>query len=261
MPAVVAADVAGRPPEECRGLQRELIATYRADFAKYAGRMDPDVLDAVLNTVAASVGSPFVYARVGQGVKQHQAKRALELLASARLCHVVRHTAANGLPLAAEVSHRRRKAVLLDVGLLHGLLRTPARGAFPSREDLAPALCGRIADQLGAQQLRVRDTGPGDGPELYYWQREGGRPGEIDSLIVANGLIVPVELKSGAAGAMKSLHQFMFDKELDIAVRADSNPPSVLDMDLKTTRGDPVRYRLLNVPHYLLWNLDPLLSP
>jgi predicted AAA+ superfamily ATPase len=261
MPAVVAADVDGRAPSVCREMQRELMATYRADFAKYSGRMDRDILDAVLTTVAAAVGSKFVYARVGQGVKHHQARRGLEMLVAARLCHLVRHTAANGPPLAAEAKDKFRKAVLLDAGLLHGLLGTPAADVFPAREALGAAIRGRLADQLAAQQLRLRETGPGDGPDLYYWQREGGRAGEIDYLVQAHGRVVPIELKSGAAGSMKSLHQFMFDKGLDLAVRCDANPPSVMEMSLRTTRGDPVRYRLVGIPAYLLWNMDEILAP
>jgi predicted AAA+ superfamily ATPase len=261
MPAVAAADVEGRSPAECRELQQELMATYRADFAKYSGRMDRNVLDSVLMTVTASVGSKFVYARVGEGVKHHQAKRGLELLAAARLCHLVRHTAANGLPLSSEASDKFRKAVLLDVGLLHGLLRTPAAGRFPEQKSLSSAIRSRVSDQLAAQQLRLREVGSGDGPELFYWQRKGGRPGVIDYLVQTHGRIVPIELKSGAAGSMKSLHQFMHDKGMNTAVRCDANPPSVMDVALKTTLGDRVRYRLVGIPAYLLWNLDAILEP
>lgn len=58
---------------------------------------------------------------------------------------------------------------------------------------------------------------------------------------------------------MTSLHQFMFDKRLDLAVRLDSNPPSVQTMDVWTTQSDVVKYRLINLPHYLAWNLPQLL--
>ncbi|MBI4607104.1 MAG: ATP-binding protein [Planctomycetes bacterium] len=260
MPAVVAAEVAGREPRALRELQRELVATYRADFARYCRRMDRDILDSVLRAVASSLGRKFVHARVGDGVKQHQAKRSLELLAMARLVHVVRCTAANGLPLGAEVKETFRKAVLADAGLVHAIVGTPAAQAFPAWESLAPALRGQLVDQLAAQQLRLLDEGAGDGPELFYWQREGGRPGEIDYLTQLEGRIVPVELKAGAAGAMKSLHQFMFEKGLDLAVRCDANPPSVQELSVKTTQGDPVRYRLVSLPLYLLWNLREVLA-
>ncbi|KAF0124034.1 MAG: hypothetical protein FD189_2562 [Elusimicrobia bacterium] len=260
LPAVVAADAGGSSPGKIREMQKDLLAGYRADFAKYAGRMDRDILNAALNSVAASLGGKFVYARVGEGIKQHQAKRALELLVMARLVHQVRYTSAGGLPLGAGVKGSFRKAVAADVGVVHALLGTPAAQAFPDFNSLAASLRGQLADQLAALQLRLADSGAGDGPELYYWQREGGRPGEIDYVAQFNGLIIPIELKSGAAGAMKSLHQFMFDRKLGLAVRADSNPPSVMKVDCRTTQGDAVAYRLVGVPLYLLWNLPAILE-
>lgn len=253
MPAVVAADVAGEPPRACRELQRDLVATFRADFTKYVGRMDRNVLDHVLEAIARSLGRKFVYAQAADGIKQHQAKRALELLAAARLCHLVRYSAATGVPLGGDATDKFRKAILLDIGLFHALADTPAGERFPPWRDLAPAVRGQLAEQLVGQALLLGGEPSGDGPRLFYWQREGGRPGEIDFLIQAGGRIVPIELKSGASGAMKSLHQFMFDKKLRFAVRIDENPPSLTPIRVTTTQGDPVRYRLLGLPIYLAW--------
>lgn len=253
MPAVVAADVASELPRTCRELQRDLVATFRADFAKYAGRMDRNILDHVLEAIARALGRKFVYAQAADGVKQHQAKRALELLAAARLCHLVRYSAATGIPLGGDATDKFRKAILLDIGLFHALADTPAGDRFPTWGDLAPAVRGQLAEQLVGQSLLLGGDATGDGPRLFYWQREGGRPGEIDFLIQASGRIVPIELKSGASGAMKSLHQFMFDKKLRLAVRIDENPPSLATVDVTTTQGDPVRYRLLGIPIYLAW--------
>ena len=52
---------------------------------------------------------------------------------------------------------------------------------------------------------------------------------------------------------MKSLHQFMFDKHLSLALRLDENPPSRMQVAVKTTQGDSVEYRLLALPLYLAW--------
>lgn len=250
MPAVVNADRAGADARNIRDIQLDLTATYRSDFSKYAKKIDSSVLEATLATVAASVGKKFVYARIGESVKQYQAKTALDLLVKARVCHIVQHTSANGLPLGAEIKGTVRKVILNDIGLFHALLQTPAQNSFPARENLAPQARAQMSEQIVGQQLRQRGPLGGDGPQLYYWQREGGRPGEIDYLLQIDGHIVPVELKSGAAGSMKSLHQFMFDKNLDYAVRFDSNPPAQFDVSVKTTRGDPVRYRLRSLPSY-----------
>ncbi len=253
MPDAVAEDVEHGDPRAVQTIQRDLVATYRADFARYAGRMNSNILDNVIDAVAHSVGRKFVYAQVGSGVKQHQAKQALELLTKARLCHLVRYSAANGLPLSGEAKETFRKAILLDVGLLHALLGTRGADAFPAWADLAPQVRGMLAEQLAGQQLRLVGDPRGDGPELFYWQREGGRPGEIDYLMELRGRIVPIELKAGAAGSMKSLHQFMFEKRLDFAIRIDSNRPSEQTIAVTTTQGDPVKYRLLNIPMYMTW--------
>ena len=260
MPGVVAADVAGRLPREVRDLQKELVAAYRSDFAKYQGRMDREVLNHVLQAVAGSLGRKFVHSHVGEGVKQVQAKRGLELLAMAQVVRQVRYSAATGLPLGASVKETFRKAALVDIGLAHALLGTPAAQAFPAWDSLAPALRGQLIDQVAAQELRQLDGGAGDGAELFYWQREGGRPGEIDYLAQINGRIIPIELKAGSAGSMKSLHQFMFDKQFVLAVRCDTNSPSVMELSVKTTQGDDARYRLVSVPPYLLWNLEAILG-
>ena len=253
MPAVVAADVAGEPAHRCRDLQRDLVATFRADFARYTGRMDRNVLDHVLEAVARSLGRKFVYAQAADRVKQHQAKRALELLAAARLCHLVRYSAATGVPLGGDASDKFRKAILLDLGMFHALADTPAGDRFPSWSDLTPAVRGQLTEQLVGQALLLGGDPTGDGPRLFYWQREGGRPGEIDFVIQAGGRVVPIELRSGASGAMKSLHQFMFDKKLRLAVRIDENPPSLATVEVTTTQGNPARYRLLGLPIYLAW--------
>ena len=260
MPAVVAQDVGGAAAELCRSVQRDLIQTFRDDFAKYARRLDHRLLDPVLLAVAASLGSKLVYSRVGEGVKLQHAKRALELLAMARLCQLIPHSAANGIPLAAEANDRIRKVALLDVGLAHGLWNTPAGRGFPPWSELPPQVQGGLIEQLAAQELRTAVVGPAGTAQLHHWRREGGRNAEIDYLVEIDARIVPVEVKSGAAGAMKSLHQFMLEKDLPVAVRLDRNPPSVQLVDVKTTQGHRVRYQLLSLPHYLTWRLPQLIA-
>jgi hypothetical protein len=97
-------------------------------------------------------------------------------------------------------------------------------------------------------------------PQLFYWQRIGGRLGEIDYLLQHGNRVVPVEVKSGSAGSMKSLHQFMAEKRFDIAVRCNTCQPSVEDISLKTTLGQPVSYRLLSLPAYLTERLHEFIE-
>lgn len=252
MPAVVNSDVAGSDARKVRDIQYDLTATYRADFAKYNKKINNRVLEATLSAVAASIGKKFVYAHIHESVKQSHARQALDMLDNAGICHIVKHSSANGIPLGGEVKDSFRKVILNDIGIFHALLRTPAQSVFPAFENIAPQIRSQMIEQIAGQQLRQLGPSGGDGPDLFYWQREGGRPGEVDYLLQIDGKIVPVKLKAGVAGSMKSLHQFMYDKKLTYALRFDQNPPSRFDVSVKTTQGNPVRYRLKSLPCYFL---------
>ena len=67
--------------------------------------------------------------------------------------------------------------------------------------------------------------------------------------------IIAIEMKSGTAGSMKSLHAFMHSKHLDLAVRFDTNPPSTQDLNVKTTTGYTVEYKLISLPLYMVESL------
>jgi len=258
MPAVVFAEINGADAAECRQIQRDLIQTYRDDFSKYSGRMNPRILNATLLATVHDMGNKFVYSHVDESIQHTQAKHALELLAMSRLCTIIPHTQGNGLPLGAETNERIRKVALLDVGLAHGLWNTPAAGGHPSWRSLSPMIRGNLVEQMAAQQLRIAMGGFGQEGRLFHWRREGGRSGEIDYIVEINAGIVPVEVKSGSAGSMKSLHQFMYDRKLPLALRLDRNPPSLQTMQVRTTQGNDVGYTLLNLPYYLIWKLaDP----
>ena len=56
--------------------------------------------------------------------------------------------------------------------------------------------------------------------EMYYWTRNSKNSlAEIDYLTVHNGHVLPIEVKAGTQGGMKSLWMFMRDKHLKEAVR------------------------------------------
>ena len=64
--------------------------------------------------------------------------------------------------------------------------------------------------------------------------------------------IVPVEIKAGTSGSLKSLHQFLWEKGGGLALRFDAGPPSLLHDVKRLSTGEVVRYRLLSLPLYLV---------
>lgn len=239
-------------------LQQDLLTTYRDDFHKYGGEMDARLLAAVTQSVAAQIGNKFVYQRVEPSLKIAVIKKIFTLLTQARVCQKIYHTTGNGLPLGAESNSKFFKALLIDIGLTSVQL---GLASIKRREfrDLVFTNKGGLAEQFVGQQLRSAQS-PLLDPQLFYWQRTGGRLGEIDYIIQHGSMVVPVEVKSGSTGKMKSLHQFMVDKNLDLAVRCNLSLPSIDEIQVKTTLGQPAAYRLLTIPIYMAERLDQLID-
>lgn len=258
LPEVVAHWVSNRDDTHRLQRQRDLIATYRDDFNKYRGRIPADLLRGVMDAVPRQLAGRFVYSHVDDERPHRDIKQALELLRLARVCHRVDHTAANGLPLGAETNPRTFKVILVDVGLAAvqlGLSRLDMRDL----RDVNWVNKGGIAEQFVGQHLRCLSQAYED-PRLFYWQRTEGRKGEIDYIIQHGSHVIPVEVKAGKAGAMKSLHAFMHAKRLRLALRLDANPPSSQEMDVRTTTGDPARYRLISLPLYMVESMPTAIS-
>ena len=242
----------------CMKIQHDLLATYRDDFHKYGGKMETTALSRIMQSVAQQLGNKFVYTRVDPESRIAPVKKAFHLLCQAKVCTRVNHSTGNGLPLGAETNEKFFKALLLDIGLISVQLGLTS-SRFRELENLMLYNKGGLAEQFVGQQLRALQT-PLTEPSLFYWQRTGGKQGEIDYLVQHGQQVVPFEVKSGSAGSMKSLHQFMSEKGLDFAVRCNTLPPTLENVDVKTTLGKSVSYRLLSIPLYLTSFLDRLLD-
>ena len=181
--------------------QTEVIGTYREDFAKYAPRADPTNLDTILLAVARNVGEQIRYVRLDRGRSGPTNHRAFDLLCKARVIHKIASCDPSGLPLGASANDRRFKAALLDIGLLQNLCRVPVELEL-QEHDLLAMYRGALAAQFVAQEMIAAG-----GHELYYWARDArGSSAEVDYLAIREGRILPVEVKSGAGGSLRSLH-------------------------------------------------------
>jgi len=76
-------------------------------------------------------------------------------------------------------------------------------------------------------------------------------------------MIIPVEVKSGKSGTLKSLQQFVFHKQSNLAVRFDLNPPGLQQVKHKASIGssrEPVSFHLLSLPLYMVEELSAIID-
>ena len=249
----------GTIPSKINQIQQDLLATYRDDFAKYKGRIDKERLDDVMTATPRMLGQKFVYSRVNHAVQSNTIKQVLDLLGKARVCNRVLSSASNGTPLGAEVDDKYFKVIFLDTGLCCASLGL-GLSQINSASEINMINNGGIAEQVVGQLLRTIEQ-PYIEPKLYYWRRdEEGSSAEVDYVMQHSNKVIPIEVKSGAAGKLKSLHLFMGLKKYATAVRINSGIPSVTTVDVKNHTSNQVQYRLVSLPFYLLGQIHRLLD-
>ncbi len=259
MPAAVQNWIVNKSLLKVGAIHQDILSTYRDDFAKYAKRVQHESLEEVLGAIPRMLGRKFKYSAINYDIRSELLKQALNLLCKARIAHKVVSCAANGVPIAAEVREKVFKVIMLDVGLA-----TSAMGLmFPEKvpiKDLSIVNEGSIAEQFVGQMLRTINPYYMD-PKLYYWVRDKlGSAAEVDYIIQHEAQIVPIEVKAGSTGALRSLHAFMKLKDLDAAVRLNADFPSIMDVQVKDHAGNDIMYKLISLPLYLSEQLHRLLE-
>lgn len=182
-------------------VQSDLIATFRQDFSKYGGHSDKRCLNSVLSSVAHRTGEQIKYSNLDENYTNPTVKKAFELLENARLFSKVRAASPAGSPLRASASEKKFKTVFLDIGLLSNLNGFYSDKTI-NKQKLSSEYNGKMAEQFVGQELIVATD-----RDVYYWSRNArGSNAETDYLIEKEGNIIPIEVKSGKSGSLKSLH-------------------------------------------------------
>jgi len=119
----------------------------------------------------------------------------------ARVIYKVPAASPAGSPLSALASDKKFKALIVDIGLMQYLCRLNINEEI-YKKNLLNIYNGALAEQFAGQELLAHSR-----DQLYYWARDAkSSSAEVDYLVQNNGEILPVEVKSGSAGRLKSLH-------------------------------------------------------
>lgn len=182
-------------------VQSEICETYRLDFSKYQPQADKHCLNAVLTSIAQSVGQQIKYSKLGEGFSNPTLKKAFDLLNLSRIITQVSSAEPSGLPLGTTASAKIFKALMVDIGLMRHLTGMPMDVEY-HKPDLLNIYRGAMAEQFVGQEMIISQK-----QDIYYWSRRAkSSSAEVDYLAVINGNIFPVEVKSGSSGRLKSLH-------------------------------------------------------
>lgn len=267
MPASVAAWAQTHDYKQCTREQEDIQQTYYDDFAKYSGKIDPQLLRNTMHSVVAQTGGKFVYSRVEGGYRADDVKRALGLLRDAGIVKIVQHTAGRGLPLGAGANPKFRKYHYLDSGLMLRILDMELGSARPLTELILAGAAeelvdkGAIAEMVAGWEM-VKYLSPHTNHDLYYWENTSeGASAEVDYLTTRDMRIVPVEVKAGTTGKMKSLRLFMQSRSLPYGIRCSLENFDALSINECRPDGSTEQKHIYIHPLYCLSTLRTVALP
>ena len=114
---------------------------------------------------------------------------------------------------------------------------------------------GKIIQHLVAQELISLHEDSTYKP--HFWVREEkDSSAEVDNIYQFGRYIIPIEVKSGKQGSLKSLHQFVERSVHPYAVRFYQGEFRI--EKAKTPYGKP--YLLMNLPYYLTTQIQAYLA-
>lgn len=228
MPEAVRAYVKGASILNIQRVLNDLIIALEADFAKYKKRFPGGRLTEVFRAIAYQTGQKFTYSYDKGSLSNVQIKEAIRLLSMAGIVYPVIHTAANGIPLGAEINPKKIKYLLYDTGIFQRLLGLEL-GDMMIQDDFTAINKGNIVELSVGLEL-IKNTDPFEPAHLYYWHREAqNSQAEVDYVIQSGNEIYPVEVKSGTKGSMRSMYLFMKEKKIMLGYRLSFENFSSMD--------------------------------
>jgi predicted AAA+ superfamily ATPase len=256
MPEAASTFIKSENIEDVIDIHSSIIETYQDDFGKYARHSQLSMVQDIFNYVPGAIGNKVKYSNINPNSQAREVKAAIDLLVKAGIISRVSHSNASGLPLGAEINHKIFKLYFLDIGLLNTMCGT----RHLSLDTLMNARFineGNIAEQFIAQHLLYTGR-PNYNPELFYWLREAkSKNAEVDFVIPNEGETVPVEVKAGKSGTLKSLHQFIGQKQLKVALRFDLNLPTRQTVEFKLPQeSSSSKFTLTSLPLYMVSRCD-----
>ena len=244
MPAVISAYLQTKSLYQAQDVQSDILTAYRRDFGKYAKKTKHKSLQLLFEKAPGLIGHWFKYTNVDPEAPSRDVKEAVKLLCLAGLLYPVFHTAAGALPLAAMQNEKKFKVLFLDVGLVKRACGLDTALLFT--EDLLLINQGVLTEQfVGGELLALLERK--EAGTLFFWNREEKRSSaEVDFIVPVDGKIIPIEVKSGGTGRLKSLKALMAEKNFRLGVRISSAPLELRD-------------QILSIPFYLIAELPRLL--
>ncbi len=222
-----------------------LLTSYMDDVGKYARNSSMiEVIRHAIESAPAEAGHRIKFQGFGKSnYRSREMGEALRVLERVMLVYLLYPSTSLSPPLKPD-KRKSPRLQFVDTGLINYF--AGLQDYYFKMEDLHSFYRGTLAEHIVGQEfLAMNMHKPG---KVSFWVREKNRSNaEVDFVIPHKNLIIPVEVKAGKTGALRSLHQFINASPHPFAARLYSGPLG--KTTARTPEGTP--YTLLNLPYFL----------
>ncbi len=253
MPEAVAQYADSASFVELNPIYESLLNGFKDDVYKYASQAKISYLQHVIEHAPKYAGKTIKYEKFGEsGFKSREMKEAFDVLEKAMIIDRVYASSSIKVPIEENL-RKSPKLIFLDTGLVNYSLGI--REELFMERYLSPSFQGQIAEQVVGQALQTLTQG-----EVFpfsYWARDKkGSSAEIDFLIRHRADLIPIEVKSGKKGHLKSLLQFMEESASPIAIRVHAG--NLHSQQIERSNGSS--FKLISIPFYLIYRLEEIIA-
>jgi predicted AAA+ superfamily ATPase len=226
-------------------IYESIWGTYKRDVEKYSSnKSELSVIKHIMSSAHLYVDQRIKFQNFGKSnYRSREVGEAFRNLDMSKVIQLIYPTTSFDFPVIPDIGKSPRLQ-FLDTGLVNHELGI--QSDMLSFSDLSGSFRGAIIPHLISQEIISLNTIKYDKPN--FWVREKKQSSaEVDLVYTYKNKVIPIEIKSGKDGTLRSLHQFVERSHHPYAVRIYGGEFKIIKT--KTPGGKP--YLLMNLPYFL----------
>lgn len=244
MPEVVKADIAHHSLSDLPRIYESIWATYKNDVEKYTSNdTERKTIKHLMDTAPLYLDERIKFQGFGNSnYKSREVGEAFRTLDDAKIVRLIYPTTDIQAPIKPDLKKAPRLQ-FLDTGLINYTIGIQAE--MLAMDDLSSAYKGSVIPHIVTQELISLQDISAHMPN--FWVREKSQSSaEVDLVYTHKQFVIPIEIKSGNTGSLKSLHQFIDGSDHPYAIRIYGGS---LKLE-KAITPNKKPYFLMNLPYY-----------
>ena len=254
MPEAVNSYAVSHSIEKLKSIYEGLLRSYLDDVGKYARNQTlAHVIRYAVENSFFTAGKRIRFEGFGNSnYRSREMGEAFRTLEKAMLVYLIYPSTGVNLPIVPDYKKSPRLH-MLDTGLVN-YFNGWQKEIFKA-ENLNALYHGRVAEHIVGQELLAVYQAINE--RVQFWVREKKQSNaQIDYIIPFEQYVIPVEVKAGSAGRLRSLHEFIDRAPHNCAVRIYADKIRI--DTIKTVKGK--EFNLLNLPYYLTGQIKEYLK-